>query len=134
MRAARFLCMGPMQYFTVEEANALLPEIRPIMADLLERRARVAMARDQLKPVIGDRWSNTGGSEASAIVSEFVAIERLIDQLQAFGCEIKDINGGLLDFPARINDREVYLCWRYNEPSIQYYHDLHSGFAGRKPL
>ena len=58
MRAARFCVWGPMQYFTVEEANALLPEIRPIMADLLERRARVAVARGQLKPVIGDRWSN----------------------------------------------------------------------------
>lgn len=129
-----FVCMREMRYFTVDEANALLAEIRPIMADLLERRARVAVARDQLKPVISDRWSNTGSAEASAIVGEFIAIEQLIDQLQAFGCEIKDINGGLLDFPARINDREVYLCWRYNEPSIQFYHDLHTGFAGRKPL
>jgi hypothetical protein len=123
-----------MRYFTVDEANALLPEIRPIMADLLERRARVAVARDQIKPVVADRWSNTGNATASALVGEFIVIEQLIDQLKAFGCEIKDINGGLLDFPARINDREVYLCWRYNEPTINYYHDLHSGFAGRKPL
>jgi hypothetical protein len=123
-----------MRHFTVDEANALLPEIRPIMADLLERRARVAVAREQLKPVVSDRYSNTGNAEASAVVAEFAVIEALIDQLKAYGCEIKDINGGLLDFPARIDDREVYLCWRYNEPEIAFYHELHTGFGGRKPL
>jgi hypothetical protein len=104
------------------------------MADLLERRARVAVAREQLKPVVTDRYSNTGNAEASAVVAEFAVIEALIEQLKAYGCEIKDINGGLLDFPARIDDREVYLCWRYNEPEIAFYHELHTGFGGRKPL
>lgn len=122
------------RYFTVDEANALLEEIRPIMADLLERRARVAVSRDKLQSVIDDRWSNTGGADASAAVSDFLAIESLVEQIRDLGCEIKDINGGLVDFLARREGRDVYLCWRYNEPSVQFYHELHTGFAGRKPL
>jgi hypothetical protein len=63
-----------------------------------------------------------------------IAVETLIEKIEAFGCQVKDINVGLLDFLARIDGREVLLCWRYDEPRIAYYHDLTGGFSGRRPL
>lgn len=104
------------------------------MAELLERRARVATIATQMEPLLADIRSDIGGREASQLVLDFVAIERLIHQIQSFGCVIKDINAGLLDFLADRNGRDVYLCWRYGEPRIEFYHDLHAGFNGRQPI
>lgn len=126
--------MTTPHYFTVDEANALLPQIEPLMAELLERRARVVRERDQVTAVVSDGRSDVGSAAASALVREFIRIEALIDEIRAFGCQLKDINVGLLDFLAEIDGREVYLCWRYGESRIAYYHELHTGFAGRKAI
>ena len=76
--------------------------------------------------------SDFGGQLPSRLVLDFEEIESLIDEIQDFGCVIKDLNVGLLDFLAEKDGREVYLCWRFGEPKIEYYHDLHTGFNGRK--
>ncbi len=133
---SRFLCVKPMSahYFTVEEANALLPEIRPLMSDLLQRRGKVVEARHEMAPFLGKPGQNVGGGAASDIVQDFIAIERLAKKIRAYGCIIKDLNGGLVDFLSERNGREVYLCWRYNEPTIEFYHELHTGFNGREPV
>lgn len=120
--------------FTQAEANALLPQIRPLMAQLLERQARVAAAHQRVQGMLDDVIFNVGTAESSAMVQDFIIIERLVNKIRAFGCEVKDIRVGLVDFLAEVNGREVYLCWRYNEDSITTYHDLDAGFAGRKPL
>jgi len=65
---------------------------------------------------------------------DFVEIGQLIQQLQAMGCVVKDINVGLLDFLCDRDGRDVYLCWRYGEPEISFYHDLHTGFNGRQSV
>lgn len=122
------------RYFTVEEANELLPEIEPLVARLLERRVRVVDLSHQMGDLLEDTRSGVGGPVASELVQEFVAIEQLVEQIQSYGCLIKDVNTGLLDFLAERNGREVYLCWRYGEPKIEFYHDLHSGFKGRRPV
>jgi hypothetical protein len=121
------------RYFTVEEANELLPEIEPLVAHLLERRARVVDLGHQMGDLLDTR-SGIGGPVASELVQEFVAVEQLVERIQSYGCLIKDINTGLLDFLAERNGREVYLCWRYGEPKIEFYHDLHTGFKGRRPV
>jgi hypothetical protein len=61
-------------------------------------------------------------------------IEGLIDEIKAYGCVLKDLNAGLLDFLAERDGREVYLCWRYGEDKIEFYHELHTGFQGRRPF
>lgn len=122
------------RHFTLEEANALLPTIRPIMAELLERRARVVQQREAVAGILEDTQSNVGSREASALVLEFMAIERLLGRLRATGVEVKDLNVGLLDFPATVNGREVYLCWRFGEERVAFYHELHTGYAGRRRL
>lgn len=123
-----------MRYFTVEEANALLPELEPLVGRLLDLRARASVESRALGGVLGDLRSDVGGPEASRLAAEFEEIEGLIARLQSYGCVVKSLEAGLLDFLCERNGRDVYLCWRYGEPSIQYYHELHTGFQGRRAL
>lgn len=124
----------PARYFTVEEANELLPEIEPLMAEVLERRARVVTARKNLGPAFEDPHNDFGGPLASELVQEFATIERLVRKIQSYGCVMKDLNAGLLDFLSERDGREIYLCWRYGEPRVGFYHELHTGFNGRQPV
>ena len=123
-----------MKYFTVEEANALLPTLEPIMKQLLARRARASRLAQQLGDVLSDVRSNVGGPELSTLTQDFAAIERMIYKIQAHGVVIKDVNAGLLDFLSERNGRDVYLCWKYGEDRIEFFHELHTGFAGRQPV
>ena len=124
--------MSPPRYFTVEEANALLPKVEPLMAHLMERRAKVARLRQQMAPYMDERLGGVGGRIASEMAVDFIVIEQLIDKIQSYGCVVKSINAGLLDFLAKRDGRHVYLCWRYGEPKIEFYHELHTGFNGRR--
>ena len=124
----------PARYFTVQEANELLPQLEPLVGELLERRARVVAMRKQLGDTLDDVQSDVGGSVQSQMVQDFIAIERLVHRIRSYGCILKDMNSGLLDFLSERNGREVYLCWRYGEPQVAYYHELHTGFSGRKPM
>ena len=122
-----------MRYFTPAQANEVLPQINKLLGELLERRGRVVRESEspEMQQVLES--NDTGNATASEIAMEFVEIERLVDELQAFGCYLKDLNGGLVDFLARRKGRDVYLCWRYGEPlEITYYHELHTGFKGRE--
>lgn len=124
----------PAKYFTVEEANALLPEIKPVMAELLERRARAAHVYQKVQPLLDDLHLDVGGPLLTELAQDFNLIDQGIRQLQGYGCVVKDINVGLLDFLANRNGRDVYLCWRYGEPEVSHFHDLHTGFNDRRPV
>lgn len=122
------------KYFTVAEANAMLPQIEPIMARLLEKRARTVQLYQQIEPLLSDLRLDIGGPIPTQMARDFVGIGRLIEQLQAMGCVVKDINVGLLDFLCDRNGRDVYLCWRYGEPEVSFYHELHTGFNDRQSV
>ena len=122
------------KYFTVQEANALLPEIEPLVAKLLEKRAKVTHMRSQMPELMGDLRSNFATAETSEMMIDFVEIERLMEKIQSYGCVIKSITAGLVDFLADQNGRDVYLCWQYGEDTVSHYHDLNAGFNGRKPI
>jgi hypothetical protein len=68
------------------------------------------------------------------MVQDFERLDVLVHQIQDLGVLIKDINLGLLDFPALKDGRGVYLCWRYGEGEIAYWHEIEAGFAGRQPI
>lgn len=121
-----------VRYFTLAEANALLPRINPLMARLLEKRARVVRLRQQMGNLLDGSLSDVGGRVPSEMVRDFMVIETLLAKIQSYGCIVKDLNIGLLDFLAERDGREVYLCWRFGEPEIQFYHELHTGFSGRQ--
>jgi hypothetical protein len=120
--------------FTVAEANALLPRIRKIMEDLLALRETAMALRPEVWPMLEKSVGNGGSRKAGELLELFRQFEQLLKELQSFGCELKGLEQGLIDFPAIIQNRQVYLCWQYNEPEILYWHDLEAGFAGRQPL
>ncbi len=122
------------RYFTVEEANELLPTLRPLMGRLLEKRAKVVRLSQQVEPLLEELYLDVGGPVLTTMTQDFETIDSLIRQLQAYGCVVKDINVGLLDFLADRNGRDVYLCWRYGEPEVAYFHDLHTGYNSREAV
>ena len=123
-----------MRYFTLDEANGLLPELEPLVGRLLELRARVSHESRAIGEVLSDLRSDVGGPSASHLAKAFEEIEGLISRIQSYGCVIKSLEAGLLDFLCERDGRDVFLCWRYGEPAILYFHELHSGYQGRQPV
>ncbi len=126
--------------FTVQEAEALLPELTEIVQGLQERSRELQAIRRELaaaaRRASGNGHLEKGASEGSRRrAEELVAeINRLHARILALGCELKGIEEGLIDFPAERDGRTVYLCWRLGEPGIAWWHELDAGFAGRQPL
>jgi hypothetical protein len=121
------------RYFTLEEANTALEIIRPLLREVLEIRQGILDRETDTWRVIEKSLGNGGSRAASQMVQEFQRLDQLVRQIQAAGAVIKDINHGLVDFPALRDGREVYLCWKYGEGQIQFWHDIDAGFAGRQP-
>jgi hypothetical protein len=122
------------QYFTLEQANSTLSFIRPRMALIMELRQRLIEMRPELWPIIEKAAGNGGGQAASTAGLDFENLDRLVREIQATGAIIKDINIGLVDFLHERYGRIVYLCWKYDEPEIKFWHELNTGLADRKPV
>ncbi len=123
-----------IRHFTVDEANEILPEIDTLMEKLQARRTRMIEMRKDIIQLLKSQRSDFGGRIPSDLVNDFIAIEKLADEIRSHGCIIKDLNSGLVDFLSKREGREVYLCWRYGEPKVEYYHELHTGFRGRQQI
>ena len=127
--------------FTPEEANAALVELRPIVERMVEHRRNLTAAQHQQAELV-TRIAGNGGDlqpsdlreAAAAIEREAAAIAECAERINDAGAQIKSLEEGLLDFPARRGDEEVLLCWKLGEDEIGYWHGLEEGFAGRKPL
>lgn len=126
--------MAERRLFTVAEANALLPRLTALIDQLRAARDAIRAARADLLPVLEAAVGNGGSRKAGELLPQFRRMEEALLTIQGLGIELKDIDTGLLDFPSRRGDRVVYLCWRYGEDSIRFWHDLDAGFAGRQPL
>ena len=140
MAAAKPVVDKKRRYFTVEEANKALPLVRMILSDIVQQHRVVEELQQRLAGVPRDRKRSAGdpySEELAQIQSEFEAEEAklrsYIDELRRLGVEFKGPDG-LCDFYSMMDGREVFLCWRLGEPEVQYWHDIDSGFAGRKPL
>jgi hypothetical protein len=123
-----------LRYFTVPEANALLPELEPLVGRVLALRARASHHSREMGALLADLSSDVGGPLPSRLTGEFGEIEDLIERIQAYGVVLKSLEAGLLDFLCERDGRDVFLCWRYGEAAVQYYHELHTGYQGRRPL
>jgi hypothetical protein len=124
----------PSRYFTLDEANATLAVIRPLIAEVLEIRQRILAMQPEIWPAIARSVGNGGNAQLSLAVKEFDRLDDVVHRILATGVEIKDLSIGLLDFRARRGDAEVYLCWKHGESEIAFWHDLDAGFAGRRPM
>jgi hypothetical protein len=122
------------RYFTLDEANAAVDVIRPLMKEVLDIRQLILKRQPEVWPALEKAAGNGGSRLASELAYDFNRLDALIHEIQSTGAEIKDINTGLLDFLALREGREVYLCWRYGEEAVGYWHDLDAGFAGRQPV
>jgi hypothetical protein len=122
------------RYFTLEEANETLNFIRPLMDKVQRIRKKVLQHQPEAWPAMEKAAGNGGNRALSSMVQDFEKFDTLIHEMQATGVLIKDINLGLLDFPALKDGREVYLCWQYGEGEIAFWHEVEAGFAGRQPI
>lgn len=131
----------PKKLFTVEQANAALPLVRAITSDLVtlareiqERRERLSMLLAGHQQSAKDPYAEELAQIEEELDKDGQQLEVYADELRALGVEPKSATEGLVDFPAMIDDRLVYLCWRLGEPEVLYWHELEAGFRGRQSL
>ncbi len=130
--------MRPEKTFRLDEANAIVPRLHGLM----ERLQRGAL---RLHDEMSDLARSTGVEIASLTPDELlrqrpaarVLVEELdavVQEIEASGAHLKDVQLGLVDFPAEKDGEVVYLCWQFGEPEVGFWHRMEDGFAGRKPL
>lgn len=128
--------------FTLPEAQSLIPSVDPLLRKAIECKAVYEEAEREIQsftqrillmggivvnrePVLSARDRRNRASER---------LKEAIEEVQDFGCVIKDLDTGLIDFPTLFHGREVYLCWKLGEPAIAFWHGVDEGFAGRKAI
>jgi hypothetical protein len=128
--------------FSLSEAERARRQVEPLLIDAMEGRRKMADLEESMS-AIANRIQMMGGvtidydvaarlrSDLNQVISK---IKDALEQIQATGCIVKDLDSGLVDFPSMIQDEEVYLCWRLGEDRIRFYHRQDEGFAGRKPI
>ena len=123
--------------FDVEEADRMLPLVRSIVRGMIEDWETRRDALERLEALPPDR-RDEDEEPARSLHAEIDALtEKLVEaaeELADLGVEFKGIEEGLVDFPARIDGELVYLCWKYGEDRVRWWHPVDAGYAGRRPL
>jgi hypothetical protein len=128
--------------FSLSEAERARRQVEPLLIDAMEGRRKMADLEESMS-AIANRIQLMGGvtidydvaARLRSDLNQAIAkIKETLEQIQATGCIVKDLDSGLVDFPSRIHNEEVYLCWRLGEDRIRFYHRQNEGFAGRKPI
>jgi hypothetical protein len=126
--------------FTRQEAEALLPKIRPLLLEIQRLGREIAEQESQLyidqTKLMSNGHKTTTDSEAlrEAVSALNRRVRAHADTIGDMGIIVKDLAEGLVDFPALLHGREVYLCWKLGEDGIHWWHEIEAGFAGRQPL
>ncbi len=144
------------RFYDLDAANAAVPELDGILAVLAEQRAELVRLRDEV--LAGGSGGGGDGGDAPTAIAERsprssdspivddlrltrLRMQGLIDQMaagvariDALGLTLRDIEHGLVDFPALVEGRQIWLCWQRGEPAIGWWHGLDGGFSGRRPL
>jgi hypothetical protein len=136
--------MGDEEYklFTLTEAERTRIELEPVLLEAMDARRKMGERDEELR-ALAERIQRAGGLRVPYEKTAKTRIERdshaetmqsALERIEATGCVVKDLDQGLLDFPSRMNNEDVYLCWRLGEDRIRFYHRQDEGFAGRKPI
>lgn len=131
----------PTRYFTAEEANDALEDVRPLTEELVEHRRALVQLQERQVSLTARIAGNGGNVEPRELQDvqdrldeEVAGIARCVAKIHEAGAIVKDLDEGLVDFPARREGEDVLLCWRLGEDEISFWHGLEEGFSGRKPL
>jgi hypothetical protein len=141
------------RFFDIDDANAALSELRSILTTLRDERTQLIALRDEFaRQTTPERGQASGGPTDDATSAESAGdsderrrlrlrMQGVIDQMQAgvarideLGVTLREIETGLIDFPALVNGRQVWLCWRLGDDDVAWWHELSEGFSGRRPL
>ncbi len=121
------------KHYTREEARALLPKIRAWLARLKEQRDQAEKLDQRLGQLVRN-GHDAGGESVNRLVEGLVSMKDILVEFQRREIQIKDLERGLIDFPALLAGREVFLCWEQDEDDVEFWHDLNAGYAGRERL
>ena len=125
--------MRHARHYTLEQANEALGWVEETIATL--RSARAGLSDEEAREALSEAGPQNGGGAPGRVVSEaFLELRDALARLQEAEIVLRDLDRGLVDFPALRDGQEVYLCWIEGEDEIGYWHDLEAGFAGREPL
>ena len=121
--------------YTPQDANKALPEVKRMFAKITAQKNKVVAIQQEIQMIIdsGNPF-NTFIEKKQQLNSMVTELYRLIEQLEGIGVMIKSVDEGLLDFPSKRFDEEVWLCWKAGEDEIKFWHGKDEGFMGRKPL
>ena len=121
------------KHYTVAEARLLLPEVRKRLQQLAKLREKL-QELDEILRALNTTGNDLGGPRVNRWVTTVATINQAVRWFHAAEIQIKDLDRGLIDFPAIIGGREVFLCWEHDDEDIEFWHDLDSGYAGRERL
>ena len=131
----------PPRVFTPDEANAALSELRPLVEAMVDGKRVLDEAQERRDDVAQRIAGNGGGIPPAELGALEAAVEDAaktvagtIGEIQAMGVLVKDLDSGLVDFPAKRDGEDVLLCWQLGEDEVAYWHGLEDGYAGRQPL
>lgn len=128
---------GPRRHYTVEQANALVPEVRAVLLQLAVEQRRLDAAHAEMHRRLasdGDPDAAADASRSEAQVAEIgEGMKSLISHLEELGVQLRDPEMGLVDFPGERDGRPVWLCWRLADPAVAFWHGTDEGFATRRP-
>ena len=121
------------KHYTLDEARALLPQIRLWLTGLNRASQRTARHDERAGPQLA-AGADLGGSAVNDWLENLAQMQKLLLEFHELEIQVKDLERGLIDFPAILGGREVFLCWEQDEDDIEHWHDLDTGFAGREKL
>lgn len=133
--------MADKQLFTIDEANALIPLMEQEIDAL---RALNKEFKSKVNTLNKSGSLQSGQAQESPSDEQFIAESKLefieiqarlhVNNIERHGAQLKDVEVGLIDFPSKLNEEEILLCWKYGEKEISHYHGPEDGYQGRKPL
>ena len=126
--------MQRKRYFTVDEANRLIPALEGDFSKARRLRQELAELGAELTALFEVIHHNGGHRKSPQFIQAAQAFRQVLEHIQSYGCVIKDLDPGLVDFLHLRDGREVYLCWKGGEAEIRYWHDIDAGFGGRQPI
>lgn len=122
------------KYYTPKEANNLLEIVRPMVAEMMTISQKIQEHQPELWALAEKSAGNGGNPTLSKLLPDFDRLHNLLHQIQDMDIEVKDATTGLIDFVCLKDGREIYLCWKYGEEQIQFWHEIEAGFAGRQKI